>query len=851
MELLVNTEYRAPGQQMNPDCTDCRMSQGCDWVNEMGFGRLDADIMVVSKMPNSDSYQKLIEDALSNVGIDPSRCYYTAALKCVNFDVNPGRNAVKACSKYLEDELDEVKPKWILAFGNEALQITTGHSGITKYRAKPMAKGNSTVIATVSPAAVNRNPGQKASWLADIRFFASQVLGTSAKVGRPQVFFVDTRSKFEQLQKILKQTKVLAFDIETRGVEEYQPGSSIVSLSGTGELNSGRVICWALPLSHPQSPFRKSWKQALRRLAPYLEAVPKTVAHNGKFDCRWLRHFGVRMRCTYDTMLACHLLNENELKGLKPQCTSRFGVEDWGINTKDLWLYPIRDVLIYNALDTWYDYHLYLETKAELIAQPRVLRLFKLLIMPTLELLIEAERRGIWIDTERLATNTHVAEGMRKDIEQQLMQWVPHPDSPGSSLHAASNSPWPTNSKGKQVEVNFNPSNFARWWLFEHLGMPVLATGKEKEDGSEGAPSMAEAVMLELKGGHPVIDLLMERSKWQKYCSAFLPAYREMMDDRDRVHTTFKLAGTVTGRLSSGKADAEKITARVDIRGINVQQVPRDPFIRGLFGAAPGYAFVECDFSQIELRIVAFLARERTMLHLYNTGQDIHRATASWVMGVPPDQVTKDDRKKAKAVNFGFVYGMGAKKFVMTAWEKYQLRFTLEQAQDIRRAFFDQFKGLMPWHARQRRIVAEHGRIVSPLGRVRHLPDIFSEDWKVKAEAERQAINSPVQALASDMNLLGMLETVDRFKEAGVDGHALGTVHDATLFEIRIKDLARALPMMKSTFENLPLGRKFGVQLDVPIEAGILVGKHWGDARELTEDEIYDYSPRTMGIALT
>jgi DNA polymerase I-like protein with 3'-5' exonuclease and polymerase domains len=354
--------------------------------------------------------------------------------------------------------------------------------------------------------------------------------------------------------------------------------------------------------------------------------------------------------------------------------------------------------------------------------------------------------------------------------------------------------------------------------------------------------------MLELQEMHPVVPLLLDRTKWQKYCTAFLPTYREMMDDRDRVHTTFKLTGTVTGRLSSAKADADKVTARVDIRGVNIQQVPRDTFIRGLFGAAPGYAFVECDFSQIELRIVAFLARERTMLHLYNTRQDIHRATASWVMGIPPDQVQKEDRKKAKAVNFGFVYGMGAKKFVMTAWEKYQLRFTLREAEAIRRAFFDQFKGLMPWHARQRRIVAERGRVTSPMGRVRHLPDIFSQDWKVKAEAERQAINSPVQALASDMNLLAMMETIDRFKEKGIEGHALGTVHDATLFEIRIKDLARALPIMKRTFENLPLRRKFGIQLDVPIEAGIAVGKHWGGAVELTEEDVFDYSHRRIGI---
>jgi len=263
-----------------------------------------------------------------------------------------------------------------------------------------------------------------------------------------------------------------------------------------------------------------------------------------------------------------------------------------------------------------------------------------------------------------------------------------------------------------------------------------------------------------------------------------------------------------------------------------------------LFGAAPGFAFVESDFSQVELRVVAHLARERTMLHLYNTGQDIHRATASWVLGIPPERVTGDDRKKAKAVNFGFVYGLGAKKFVITAFEKYELTFSLAEAEEIRKTFFAQFKGLFPWHARMRRIVAEHGRVQSPLGRVRHLPDIYSEDWKVRAEAERQAINSPVQSFASDMNTLAVLETIRQFNEQGVEGYALGTVHDAGMFEIRIGDVARALPIIKSTYENLPLRKRFGVELSVPIVADIKLGKHWGDAKELSEDEVYDFSWR-------
>lgn len=825
-----------------PDCRKCKLYRDAIDVGVMGFGPQDAKVMVVSRMHNSQGYQDQIDRALADAGIPAHEVYFTAALKCRNFEESVGPKQIKACQEYLDEEIATVNPSHILTFGNEALRAATGKSGITKYRSKPLPrKDGATVIATVSPAAVHRNPGQSQSWYSDIKFFGAQARGKSGRLENPGIAIIDTKAKFEALKKLLRSTELLAYDIETVGFNEYSDDPKMVSLAGTCELTTAsgerKVVTWALPLYHPKSPFRKSWKTALKQLAPIIRDIPKQTGHNLKFDARWLRRFGVEAQATFDTIIAVHLLDENALKGLKPQVTARFGVADWSVDTKNLLTTPILEVLKYNALDTWYQYNLYLETKQELLENPRLLRLFKLLLMPVYELFIEAERRGVWIDRERLATNTKIALDMRAELEQQLSQWIPEPGT--------GNWPRKKNKAQTPMPVNFNASNWLRWWLFEHLELPVLERGKAKEDDEgyalPGAPSVKEAVMLELKGMHPAVEILLERVKWQKYATAFFPAYNELADENDRIHSTFKLTGTVTGRLSSGKEDAEKVSGRVDNRGVNLQQVPRDPFIRGLFGAQPGFTFVEVDFSQVELRVVAFLSRDRTMLRLYQTGQDIHRATASWVMGIPASQVTKEDRKKAKAVNFGFVYGMGAKKFVMTAFEKYEMVFTLDEATAIRRSFFQQFRGLQPWHQRQRRIVAENGRVVSPFGRMRRLPDIYSEDQGVRSEAERQAINSPVQSFASDMNLLAMLETSRAFNRAGVEGYILGTVHDATLFEIRTEHLREALPILKTTFENLPLKRRFGVTLDVPIVADIKVGTHWGDARELEPEEIFDF----------
>lgn len=816
-------------------CTSCRLSAEADIVCQTGSGPLDADIMVVGKMPNSPTYQASLEADLAESGIDPATVMFTSALKCRNLSVEAGtKTSIKACKTYLDAEIAVVKPKWVLALGNEALSATTGHSGIMKYRGRVIDRGEYAVFPTVSPASVSRNPGQRPSYMADLKLFLAEIVGKADSIPKPKMLTIDTMPKLKRLKELLGRAEYLSYDIETFSTppgSEWVPDAKIVSLSGTMGVD-GKQVVWALPLYHPESVWRRKWKAVLLFLKDELEKVPRQIAQNGKYDDRWLHQFGVNTQQTFDDMLAAHVLDENVSKGLKQQAAMRLGVRPWAIDTKELLTTPIKKVLTYNALDTYYTYHLYKELKSLLLEQPRVARIFQFILMPASKILTDVERRGVWIDRERLQTNHRIALQTRAHLDEQLMEWVPDQKF------------WPTDSKGRPREVNFNASIFLRWLLFEHLKLPVINRGKEKDDGSPGDPSVAEEVMqiLRLNHPHPVIDLLMERSKWQKYCSAFLSTYEELLDENDRIHTTFKLYGTVTGRLSSGKSEAEKITSRAPIRGVNLQQVPRDPFIRSLFGSAPGYTFVEADFSQVELRVVAFLSRDRTMLHLYSTGQDIHRATAAWVLGIPEDRVSKDDRKKAKAVNFGFVYGMGAPKFVKTAFEKYDVVFSLEEAQAVRRQFFEMYSGLLPWHARQRRLVGLHRRVQSPLGRVRHLPDIDSADKFVRGEAERQAINSPVQSFASDMTMLSMVEIYQKFQEMNIDGHFISTVHDALLFEVRDDHVARALPVIKHTMENLKsLKRKFGVRLDIPIISDIKVGRSWGEAKELTEEEVYNY----------
>ena len=827
----------------DPDCQRCKLWQGVKEVCEVGSGPDGADIMVVSLRPNSASYQEMIETSLTEAGVDLRRCFFTAAIKCRNWDLEARKGELKACQHWLDQEMAMVNPKWVLAFGNEPLQVLTGNSGIMKYRGRVIDKGEYKVIATVSPASVRRNPGQMGGWQADLQFFAAQVAGVTEAIKTPPMHLVNSKDRLRRFRRSIETAELISFDIETTGLDEWGRDSAIVSFAAT-LVHGDEVSIWVLPLYHPESPFRTGWRKVLAFLADALERVPKKVAHNGKFDCRWLRQFGVMMEVTFDTIYAASLLDENRTKGLKPLCRMILGVAPWEISTKNLLETPLRKVLKYNGLDTFYCYHLYLVLREQLLEQPRLVRIFTKLMMPAANDLIDVERRGVWCDPEKLANAVNVSYRMRDEIDAQLMEMVPDPDSPGSSVWANSDSPWPTNAKGKRVEVNFNASNFAKWWLIDHLGLPIIKRGKDKDDDTPGLPSMAEDVMIELRElNHPVIPLLMERSKWQKYCSTYVTRYQEVSGDDNRVHTTFKLHGTVTGRLSSGKEDEEKITARRDRgSGVNIQQVPRDPFIRGLFGAPPGYSFVEADFGQIEFRLAAFISRDRTAIGFLQRGVDVHLEMASRMTGKPSSQVTKDERKNAKPVNFGFLYGMGWKKFIHTAKTKYFVDFSEEEARAARRTFFEMYPDFLKWHARQRRLAHQFGRVESPIGRVRHLPDIYSGDDNVVAEAERQAINSPVQSFASDMNLFSMLLINKEFRRLGLDAHVLGTVHDAINFEVRNDHLAQALPIIKHTMENLPMRRTFGVTIDVPIISDLKVGSHWGGAKELEAEHVFNFN---------
>lgn len=809
----------------DPDCTRCPMHLEAYGEDRCVIGSSTVKsprLLVVTKFPAQRSQ---IRTMLRAAGITDAFAL-TSAIKCRTWTLAPSKTDVKTCRHYLTQELEKLDPEWILTLGNEALQSVTGHSGIMKHRGKvyPVKGFRAQSMGTLSPSHVNINPGMEKGFRADLKLFNALLEGRADKLHRKIPYRrARTAEDLPQLNTDLYNAHGVAIDIESNGFEEWKPDSKMISIAFTlwDKESTDPTKIWAVPLYHPESPFRDKWEAVLRYIGKAAMGVPVRVGHNSKFDGRWLTQFGVPITFTFDTLLGAHILDENRSKSLESLSREELTIPTWKIPTKDLLDKPLGTVLKYNAEDTLNTARLYFVEREEMKKHPNLARLFVKILMPASNQFIHVERRGVWVDREVLHKHWAEARATLKEITDKLESYIP-PD------HHFKN-------------VSFNASHFLRWWLFEYLELPVL-----KKSPKTSQPSLAEDVIIQLKDMHPVIPLLLERTKWSRYDRAFFGAYDELMDSDDRIHTTYRLHGTVTGRLSSGKADYEKVQAKIE-RGVNLQQVPRDRFVRGALGAALGYSLATADYSQVEFRLGAMLANAQSVVELYASGKDVHLVMAQRLTGKSPHEILKEERKRAKWVNFGFLYGMGWQTFIETVWRGYQVRVSEAEAKLARRTFFATFPEFLTWHERQREFARKHGYVESLLGRVRHLPNIRSVSKTVRAEAERQAINSPVQSLASDMTLLSTLLVSEELRAQNIDAHVIGTVHDEALYEIADADLPRALPIIHRTMEHLPLQRMFGAKLTVPIVANVKVSRHWdtddqgGELKELTEEEIYNY----------
>lgn len=799
-------------------CSDCNLcafsSPTCIW----GAGPSKAKVMVVNSYATEQDEQEgaavmpsSLVEKLRAIGLDPEKVYYTNAIKCAcprgtKYKVGD----IKKCKQHLDKEIAAVQPIYVLVLGAQALKATVDGS-ITELNGVMVEKDGIKYMPSYSPGIVYRDPGKAPFVEKAMNNFKAMMEGSLEGLPELDIRLITNMRELKRAFHHLRDNNYLhlSYDIETTGLVRFEDE---VNLFGFGN----DQVQYIIPLEARYSPLkgaRLAQRKLIRTCVNWLNRNAKAlVAGNGKFDDLFLKYrFGVKPNITFDVVLASHILNENTPNGVKENAVLECNAPDWDVD-KDLKTgnYKTREkyqeYLTYLGYDIYYEYKLYRVFHKKLKQDRALMKLFYHLYMPGIISYETVEEHGVFIYPQQFKKVRKHLESEREAIEKQLLKMAKH-------------------------EVNWNSPAQIQKLLYEELKLPVIETTES------GSPSTSEATLMQLRDKHPIVELILKYRGVNIQISHFIDGWINRMWDR-RLFPNFKLHGTVTGRTSCTDP--------------NLQQVPRDPIIRNLVGAPEGWSVVEIDYSQAELRIAAIMSGDETMKRIYQTGGDIHTHTYEMITGekVSDDKyIKKEQRKKAKAVNFGFVYGMGWRKFKIYARDNYGVDLTDKEAEQWRERFFQAYHSLPKWHSKQRRIVQSMGQVRSPIGRLRRLPDIYSTDKSKKAEAERQSINSPVQGFGSDLTILGMSEIMGNAQYYDPDYvldkdkfFVIGTVHDATLFEVRNDYLMEFCPRAKHILEHpKALEDVFHFDTDVPIVADVAVGKSWGAGIELHMEEGGDW----------
>lgn len=558
-------------------------------------------------------------------------------------------------------------------------------------------------------------------------------------------------------------------DIETTGLNRYKDRITWIGIGLAKDIDSpiSKLLLYDASNEDDLRKFRNVVKHIKKEKA-------RTVLQNGKFDTLFIEHhLGLRIPIDEDVMLmgtAYDLVAEH---GLKKMAQAYLGVPDWDIKKKDKLGGERAAIVPYLSCDVQYTWELYQYFYRNM--SERSMKIYKELLRPAYRAYRDIERNGLYLDLEALES---VKKKYNKEEKRLLKELKSHYD------------------------INWNSSAQVAHALFDLEGMPVIyKTGK-------GAPSTAADVLKELAmKGYELPSLLLQYKDAATRNKMFLNRWADDCYE-SRIHPNFNLTNVVSGRTSCNSP--------------NLQQVPRTKDIRGLFSGAPGMILFEADYSQLELRIAAHYANDKTMLNIYLHDGDIHTETAKlFTNGREP---TKEERGKAKAVNFGFLYGMQAKKFVKYALDSYGQVFTLAEAKHIRDLYFAKYARLLPWHKEQEDLCEMQGGVSNMFGRFRRLPLIYSPNKWERASAARRAINTPVQGSGSDLLISAVTQINKELKGVAWVG---ATVHDSIIGECRVEDKDYVDETIRRIMKHPKVLDDFGVELRVPLDVDIGWGP-WG-----------------------
>ncbi|MBI2578065.1 MAG: hypothetical protein HYV77_04530 [Candidatus Wildermuthbacteria bacterium] len=353
-------------------------------------------------------------------------------------------------------------------------------------------------------------------------------------------------------------------------------------------------------------------------------------------------------------------------------------------------------------------------------------------------------------------------------------------------------------------EFNVNSPQQLSGILFEDLRISIK--GLKKTPGR--VVSTAASELEKLRGEHPIVDFLLKYRELQKLFTTYINTLPELTDSQGRIHTHFDQLGTATGRISSSNPNLQNIPLKGDW----------GTRIRKGFVAAEGFQFAGFDYSQMELRVAAHVADDKKMQEFFLENKDIHRMTAAEVFGIPPEKVTDEMRYRAKALNFGVLYGMGASGFARSAG------IPMEEAQEFIDNYFTRFPQIMAYIEKTKQFGREHGYTETMFGRKRYIPEINSTNFQIRSAAEREAVNHPIQGGAADLMKMAMVRVAEQVLPSYPNARMLIQIHDELLFEIKEDILNKIIPEIKTAMEGV-------CAMKIPLVVGVEHGKDWGSMR--------------------
>jgi DNA polymerase-1 len=604
---------------------------------------------------------------------------------------------------------------------------------------------------------------------------------------------VTTEKELRVLAARLKKTTEFVFDTETTSTNSLQ--AALVGISFALQPREAFYISIA-PDSKPGSDlFPKSTTETrhdfsrefvLELLRPILEDKSiRKIGHNLKYDMLVLSQYGVDVRGDlFDTMVASYVLRPDAQHGMDAASMEHLAYKPVsyaelvgdGKNQKHIRDVNLEQLSDYSAEDADITFRLYEILKKKLKAE-NLLELCEKLEFPLIGVLKRMEASGVAIDVKFLAT-------MSKEMEKQILGETTH-------IHQHAGGAFNINSTQQLGDI-----------LFNRLKLPVVRKTKT-------GYSTDVAVLEALKGSHPIVDSILEYRQLTKLKSTYVDALPLSIHPQShRIHTSFNQTVAPTGRLSSADPNLQNIPIRTQ-----AGRLIRKAFVPG----NPKHLLLSADYSQIELRIMAHISKDRGLLEAFKNHEDVHTTTAARVFGVTVDKVTKDMRRKAKEVNFGIMYGIGP--FGLAS----RLEISQSEAKEIIARYFERFPGVQEYISATKESTRKRGYAATLLGRRRYLPDIRSGNQNIRQNAERQSINHPIQGTAADMIKLAMVRIDRTIEKRKLQSTMILQVHDELVFEVKKEEESELRKLVEKEMRE-------ALSLDVPIEVEIGVGKNWLEA---------------------